>query len=47
MVGLTADMKRSGMEKGQMDEIYKTVSRSTYGNAPESTEDKTTTSNAP
>ena len=47
MAGLTSDMKRSEMKVGQLDEIYKRVSRSAYSNGPENTEDKTTTSTAP
>ena len=41
MAGLTADTERSRTEKDELDETYKRVSGLTYGNAPESTEEKT------
>ena len=43
LAGLTSEMIRSGMTKGQLDQIYKRVSQSTYTDGPESAKNKTPT----
>ena len=43
LAGLTSDMRRSGMTKDQLDQIYQRVSKSTYTDGPDNAQNKTPT----